>query len=184
MDPLASAKSFATLHHVIKNGQMYGNIPYTHHLETVEKILREYGVNEPELLTAAWLHDIVEDTDVKVRDVVENFGDEVGRLVFAVTTEKGESRKVKNAITYPKIRDAGYKAVRLKLADRLANTRNNGGSLDMYIKEYPGFRHALWSPMGDDEDETNQLMWAELDKIMGFKPAVPLRKVEYGEEKD
>lgn len=169
MDPLRQAKAYATLHHVIRNGQMYGDLPYTHHLEAVERVLREYDggqETDPDLLTAAWLHDIIEDTDVKLRDVAERFGDEVARLVFAVTTEKGESRKVKNAITYPKIREAGVKAVRLKLADRIANTRGGGGSLSMYIKEYPEFRHALWF----SDDEMNRAMWAELDEIMGFKP--------------
>lgn len=45
------------------------NLPYTHHLADVENILQEFAENRLDLLTAAWLHDIVEDTDVKVRDV-------------------------------------------------------------------------------------------------------------------
>jgi len=67
MDSLASAKSYATLHHVIRKGQLYANLPYTHHLADVARVLREFGVTDPALLTAAWLHDLVEDTDQKLR---------------------------------------------------------------------------------------------------------------------
>ncbi len=162
-DPLGKAKMQATLHHVIKKGQLYGNLPYTHHLEAVERVLREFGENRIELLTAAWLHDIVEDTDYKIRDVRENFGDEVGVLVQAVTSDEGPNRKVRNALTYPRIRAAGVDAVRLKLADRIANVRNNGGSSGMYAKEYPEFRHALFWETGD---EMVQKMWTTLDELM------------------
>jgi hypothetical protein len=105
----------------------------------------------------------VEDTDVKLRDIEENFGEEVARLVGAVTSEEGPNRRVRNALTYPKTRDAGSDAVRLKLADRLANVENGGGSLAMYIREYPDFRHALFSPY----DDFNLRMWSALDDIIG-----------------
>jgi (p)ppGpp synthase/HD superfamily hydrolase len=107
MDMLSAAKSYATLHHVIRKGQLYGLLPYTHHLNDVERVLRSFDESRVELLVAAWLHDIVEDTDVKLRDIEENFGEEVARLVAAVTSEEGPNRKVRNAITYPKIREAG-----------------------------------------------------------------------------
>lgn len=159
MDMLAAAKSYATLHHVIRKGQLYGNLPYTHHLERVHATLLSFSEERQELLVAAWLHDIIEDTDVKYRDVEENFGEEVARLVHAVTSEDGPNRKVRNALTYPKIRNAGPDAVRLKLADRLANVRNGGGSARMYTREHPDFRHALF----DASDYLNKAMWLQLD---------------------
>jgi len=161
MDLLQAAKQFATLHHVIRKGQMYGVVPYAHHCSDVEYILRLFGECREELLAAAWLHDVVEDTDQKLRDVEENFGEEVARLVGAVTSEPGESRKVRNALTYPKIRKAGPDAIRLKLADRIANVSAVGGSLKMYKNEYPDFRHALYVP-----NDGNEAMWRHLDIIM------------------
>ncbi len=168
MDPgitlLTLAKQTASLHHIERKKQMYGVLPYTHHLADVEEILRDFGETRQEMLIAAWLHDIVEDTDYKIRDVEENFGEEVARLVGAVTSEKGENRKIRNALTYPKIRETGEDAVRLKLADRIANVSTGGGSFSMYKKEYDSFRHALYSPGSSNED-----MWQELDSLMGFK---------------
>lgn len=162
MDPLLSAKSFAALHHVIRKCQMYGVLPYTHHLADVEATLRRHGETRQEVLIAAWLHDVVEDTDVKSRDIEENFGEEVARLVAAVTSEEGANRRVRNALTYPKIRATGPDAIRLKLADRISNVRNGGGSVKMYFREYGDFRHALYS----QTDVLNAGMWTELDGLL------------------
>jgi hypothetical protein len=121
--------------------------------------------------TAIWLHDVVEDTDVKLRDIEENFGEEVALLVSAVTSEEGPSRRVRNALTYPKIRAAGPNAIRIKLADRIANVENGGGSVGMYAREYPDFRHALWSPGFVDPivplGDINTEMWRTLDRLIG-----------------
>lgn len=163
MDTLTFAKSYANLFHIERNRQMYGVLPYTHHLAAVEGVLREFGETRDDLLVAAWLHDIVEDTDVKIRDVEENFGENVAALVHAVTSEPGENRKTKVALTLPKTREAGPDAVRLKLADRIANVRNGGASLGMYVKEYPAFRHALYT-----QGSGNGKMWEELDRLMGY----------------
>lgn len=170
MDPLSFAKQFATLHHVVRKGQMYGVVPYTHHLAEVERRLtNHYNIWDLDERIAAWLHDIVEDTDVKLRDVEENFGEEVARLVGAVTSEPGENRKIRNALTYPKIKKAGPKAIRLKLADRLANMSSGGSSLKMYVREYPDFRESLFiGPESPLFDTTNECMWRDLDRIAEF----------------
>jgi guanosine-3',5'-bis(diphosphate) 3'-pyrophosphohydrolase len=167
MDPLTSAKAYAHLHHVERGRQMYGVLPYTHHLEAVERVLREVGIEDIDLLVAAWLHDVVEDTDVKLRDIVENFGDDVAALVGAVTNEPGENRKARAALTYPKIREVGPRAIKLKLADRIANCRTGGGSLKMYTREYHEFRRNLWEQDYAHDNQLN-LMWALLDELMGY----------------
>jgi len=165
MDIIAAAKSYATLHHVIRKGQLYGVVPYTHHLDQADRVLLRFDEDRIVLRTAIWLHDVVEDTDVKLRDIEENFGEEVATLVGAVTSEEGPNRRTRNALTYPKIRTAGPDAVRLKLADRIANVENGGGSVSMYFREYPDFRHALFSPV----DSLNSSMWGHLDHLLQHK---------------
>jgi (p)ppGpp synthase/HD superfamily hydrolase len=181
MDRLTHAKFYATQHHVVKHGQMYGVLPYTHHLADVERVLRRFGpansiymglghegdgydrsTLDEDMLVAAWLHDIVEDTEVKRRDVEELFGEQVSRLVEAVTSEEGANRKVRTALTYPKTRAAGAPGVRLKLADRIANVENGGASVGMYRKEYPDFRRGLHTPAQNDD------MWSHLDRLMDW----------------
>lgn len=173
MDQLTYAKFYAAMKH---EGQKYGVLPYTHHLESVERVLRQYGpipsmitdngevlvpwddpATSEEMYVAAWLHDVVEDTDAKVRDIEELFGERVARLVASVTSQEGTSRKVRNALTYPGIRFSGPYSVRLKLADRLANVMNGGGSVAMYEKEHEDFKRVLYTP-GENED-----LWEAID---------------------
>lgn len=158
MDPLRHVKFFATIKHA---SQCYsGGLPYTHHLAAVEQVLRRFGVTDETMLTASWLHDVVEDTETKVKDVAEMFGPEVARLVHAVTNEDGANRKIRHALTYPKIRDAGPDAVRLKLADRIANIEAGGNLVGMYKKEHEDFKRALFS-VGQNED-----MWTHLEALL------------------
>lgn len=112
---------------------------------------------------AAWGHDLVEDTDTKVRELRELFGDTVAALIEAVTSESGVDRRARVALTLPKTRAAGPFAVRLKLADRIANVSCGGASFGSYKKEYPQFRQALRGPAWENDD-----MWWHLDEIMGF----------------
>ncbi len=156
MDPLRHVKFFAAVKHV---GQEYGSgLPYTHHLAAVEQVLRRFGYDEPEMLEASWLHDSVEDTNTKLRDIVEMFGERVAELVGAVTNEPGANRKVRGALTYPKIRSVKG-ATCLKLADRIANVEY-GGSTSMYAKDYDDFKRALYTK-GEYEE-----MWARLDRLL------------------
>lgn len=158
MDPLRHVKFFAAVKHA---GQTYGSgLPYTHHLAAVEQVLRRFNITDESLLTASWLHDVVEDTETKLKEIEEMFGPEVARLVHAVTNEDGPNRKTRHALTYPKIREAGDKAIRLKLADRIANVESGGNLIGMYKKEYDDFRRALYTP-NQAED-----MWAHLDSIL------------------
>lgn len=161
-DPLRWAKFFATVRH---GTQTYGGLPYTHHLAAVERVLVRFGITDEDMLTAAWLHDVVEDTGTKAKEIAEMFNDRVASLVSSVTNEPGENRKVRAALTYPKIR-ASADAVRLKLADRIANVEN-GGKLaadrwfpHSYRREYEDFRRALYT-LGQAD-----AMWAHLDDLL------------------
>lgn len=155
------AKNFAITAHW---GQMYGKLPYLHHLDAVANICKSYNL-PLFVVAAAYLHDVVEDTDVHANQISEKFGYEVATLVYAVTDEEGTNRKERKAKTYPKILAHPY-GVHLKLADRIANLRScqtakNSSMFDMYCKEAPGFEDKLRTPGVADD------MWAELDSIYG-----------------
>lgn len=172
MDLITAAKRFATQKHVWDNKQEYQNcVPYTHHTAAVEQVLIEFGFRSDEnLRVASWLHDVIEDTrgrpnEVKVRDIEEIFNEDVATLVDAVTTVEGPNRAMRNAATYPKTRNAGPRAIVLKLADRIANVRA-GGRVGMYLKEHPDFRHALHLPHVVPVDT----MMRKLDALLGWKP--------------
>ena len=166
LDPLRHVKFFAAVKH---GDQKYsGGLPYTHHLAAVEAVARRFWatgellgpISSTDFFTACWLHDVVEDTPTKLKEVEEMFGSDVANLVGAVTNEPGENRKIRAALTYPKIRQAGYAAVGLKLCDRIANVEAGGKLVDMYRKEHEDFKRALYTP---DENET---LWRHLDELL------------------
>jgi (p)ppGpp synthase/HD superfamily hydrolase len=167
LDCLRWAKFYASVKH---GEQKYGGLPYTHHLAAVESVLRRFGYNNPgdcasdrNILTAAWLHDVIEDTGTKAKEISELFGSHVALIVSAVTNEPGANRKIRAALTYPKIRSVPL-AVALKLADRIANVENGGSLVAMYAKEHEDFRRALFTPGEHDA------MWAHLDRLLTTNP--------------
>jgi (p)ppGpp synthase/HD superfamily hydrolase len=166
---LQFAMYYATQEHVIKNHQLHGILPYTHHLQQVDNIICAWideqenrsapdSVRRTNLRLAAWCHDLVEDCpDVKLKNIAELFGEPVELLVDAVTDVAGPlHRTTRKTLTYLKIRAAGPDAVLLKLADRTANVRAGGGMFAVYQKEHDAFHDALWRP-NEWQDQWNSL---------------------------
>jgi (p)ppGpp synthase/HD superfamily hydrolase len=150
------AREFACLAH---GGQTYGGQLYWVHLAAVRNVLIEYGFTGP-IVTAAWLHDTLEDTSTTPEEISRAFGADVLAYVWAVTGE-GRTRKDRNASVYQKLR-ANVSAVPLKLADRIANveaSKDDPKHLALYRSEHPGFREALGG-LGPPE------MWERLEKAL------------------
>lgn len=163
------AREFAIKAH---GDQRYGDEPYIVHLDAVANVLVEFGIRDGVFLAGAFLHDVIEDTGVTRDDLAREFGFVVAGLVWVVTNEPGANRKERAAKTYPKIRRSGAEAVRLKLADRIANTHHSivrgTRHLEMYRKEFPAFHEALYRA-GECDD-----MWERLRYLtLGIKVPLP-----------
>jgi GTP pyrophosphokinase len=100
--------------------------PYITHPVAVAAILAELGMT-PATLSAALLHDTVEDTDYTLDQLRGEFGDEVAMLVDGVTKlDKVSYGTATQAETVRKMVVAMSKDIRvlvIKLADRLHNAR-------------------------------------------------------------
>jgi GTP pyrophosphokinase len=100
--------------------------PYITHPVAVAQILAELGMTPP-TLAAALLHDTVEDTDLTVEALREEFGDEVASLVDGVTKlDQVKYGEASEAETVRKMVVAMARDIRvlvIKLADRLHNMR-------------------------------------------------------------
>src|SRR4051812_44054277 len=83
MNTVLAAIEFATAHHkdMVRKGT---KIPYLTHLFNVCKILAE-GNCDDEILAAAFLHDIGEDTEVTIQQVEAKFGSKVASMVAGDT---------------------------------------------------------------------------------------------------
>ncbi|WP_317445775.1 RelA/SpoT family protein [Streptomyces collinus] len=127
LEPLRRAYVLAESSH---RGQMRkSGEPYITHPLAVTLILAELGA-ETTTLTASLLHDTVEDTDVTLDQVREQFGEEVRYLVDGVTKlEKVDYGAAAEPETFRKMLVATGSDVRvmsIKLADRLHNMRTLG----------------------------------------------------------
>ncbi|GGW69747.1 kinase [Streptomyces lucensis JCM 4490] len=127
LEPLRRAYVLAESSH---RGQMRkSGEPYITHPLAVTLILAELGA-ETTTLTASLLHDTVEDTDVTLDQVREQFGEEVRYLVDGVTKlEKVDYGAAAEPETFRKMLVAAGNDVRvmsIKLADRLHNMRTLG----------------------------------------------------------
>ncbi|MEU3170720.1 HD domain-containing protein [Streptomyces sp. NPDC007000] len=127
LDPLRRAYLLAESSH---RGQMRkSGEPYITHPLAVTLILAELGA-ETTTLTASLLHDTVEDTEVTLDQVREQFGEEVCYLVDGVTKlEKVDYGAAAEPETFRKMLVATGNDVRvmsIKLADRLHNMRTLG----------------------------------------------------------
>lgn len=162
------AERFAKFYH---RDQTYDEFGYDFHLNMVFTNTINYADNiEPEndniVQAAAWLHDILEDTDCSPDLLRKEFGETIFEIVFALTDPKGGNCAERKAAVYKKLQPQRL-AVYVKLCDRLANVTHgfntfNREKIDMYIKEHKAFRDALYI-----EGEYDSL-WAAIERILDF----------------
>ncbi len=105
----------------IRNGS--GGMPYIGHPVAVAELLAERDFSD-EVLAAALLHDVVEDSELSVADVRERFGEPVAGLVETLTDDETiepyERRKGEHRL---RVAQAGPDALAIYAADKLANVR-------------------------------------------------------------
>ncbi|PHP69004.1 phosphohydrolase [Zhengella mangrovi] len=98
--------------------------PYVNHLAEVAAFTAALEPLDPVLVTAAWLHDVVEETEFTLEDVMTLFGPEVAGLVADVTDPpdlKGKARRDRQ-VTHTL--ECGPRVKLLKLADKTSNVED------------------------------------------------------------
>ena len=134
--------------------QVYGGyLPYRYHLELALAISDKYIWMIPEkdrdlVRGAVVAHDSLEDCHITYNDLKSRFSTELADIVYAVTNEKGKTRKERaNAKYYEGIRKTKY-ATFVKLCDRMANVLYScmfgSQQFEMYKKENSDFEQELW----------------------------------------
>lgn len=144
---VATAKEYAIKCHEAVN-QKYDGQPYPVHLKLVEYYGFKYRhllpmKDIPYAIAGCWTHDIIEDTGQTFNDVKEACGERIAEIAYALTNEKGRTRKERaNAAYYRGIRNTPL-ATFVKLCDRLANASysiEKGSRMAvMYAKENKEF---------------------------------------------
>ncbi len=90
----------------------------------VDATFRRPELDDDGIVAAALLHDVVEHTGVETDDVYGRFGEEVGRLVEALTEPEGvEPYERRKELHRAQVEAAGRRAVAIYVADKLAKLR-------------------------------------------------------------
>ena len=101
--------------------------PYILHPIAVAAIAAEELMLDANPVIAAFLHDVVEDTDFTIDQIRERFGDDVAFLVEVLTKQKKadyvESKQIDNYRQMLESLKYDVRAILVKLADRLHNMR-------------------------------------------------------------
>lgn len=121
MQTITKALDFAAEKHRDQRRKDKYASPYINHPIDVLNILVQSGINATNILTAAILHDTVEDTDTTLDELVKEFGAEIASLVSEVTDNKALNKieRKKLQITHAASASSGAKCI--KIADKLSN---------------------------------------------------------------
>lgn len=99
--------------------------PYINHPSELARLLSAAGHDDQELLAAAFLHDVVEDTDTTLEEIEEGFGAGVRDLVEAMTEDKDvEPYEARKEHHRDRVEAGGERAVLIYAADKVANLRD------------------------------------------------------------
>ena len=159
--------------------------PYIVHLMEAVEIVATITPDQ-ELLSAAILHDTVEDTDTTVEDIRREFGQRVAMIVKAESDirREGESdeeswhRRKQEAID--RLRSAPYEAKVVAMGDKLSNMR-------AIARDYASMGDALWGLFHVKEKEEHEwhyrgLAWAlaDLESTQAYKEFAALIERVFG----
>jgi (p)ppGpp synthase/HD superfamily hydrolase len=125
-------------------------LPYITHLFSVALLVAEDGAHD-DVVTAALLHDTLEDTDTAREEIVTAFNEHVATLVESVSEIKEkDGRKIdwkeRKAEYLARLEDASDDAVLIAIADKVDNIESK---LEAYEKEGKALLERWKQPVED-----------------------------------
>ncbi len=164
---LLKALEYASHRHRTQKRKGTRNIPFINHpIQVASLLANEGGETDPVLLTAAVLHDVIEDTvnSAEERTELMNeisgiFGDEILALTMEVTDDKTLEKKVRKQLQVEHANNKSLRAKKLKIADKITNLRD-------IIIDPPGW----WS----NDRILEYISWAEqvFEGLKGVNPVL------------
>jgi GTP diphosphokinase / guanosine-3',5'-bis(diphosphate) 3'-diphosphatase len=116
------ALRFAADKHVLQRRKGCDSVPYINHPIKVVQVLYHTGSeNDPELLAAAVLHDVIEDTDATEKDLRAAFGNRVTDLVLEVSDDMSLNYEDRKRYQIKSAASLSDDAKKIKIADKISN---------------------------------------------------------------
>jgi (p)ppGpp synthase/HD superfamily hydrolase len=144
--------------------------PYVEHPILVATEVSQAGF-DPEMVAAALLHDIVEDSDATVEDVRERFGDRIAGLVEAVTdTAEIEPYERRKSLHREQVAAAGPDPAAIFGADKLNTVR---ALREAYAEDGEVVAERFKQPL----DTKLRVWFADAEMVSSYAAAVPYAQV-------
>jgi (p)ppGpp synthase/HD superfamily hydrolase len=144
-----------------------GGMPYIEHPVAVAERLARHGASD-EVLAAALLHDVVEESETGVAAVRERFGDAVAELVEVMTEDETiEDYEERKAEHRRRAAGAGPEALAIYAADKLTNV---GMLRDAYADRGEAVSEQLKVPL----DIKIGAWEADVETLLERVPTLPL----------
>jgi len=163
---LEAARLAATAHNGQKRKWAHADESYVLHPMRVAGLVALHPLATPEMVAAAWLHDVLEDTKFTEQDLLDKFGGGVVYFVKALTNpSKGLklARVERKKMDREHLRTGPWGARLIKLADRIDNLRDMLGAPEDFAAMYREESKLLLEALkGTDEG-----LEAELAAIIG-----------------
>jgi guanosine-3',5'-bis(diphosphate) 3'-pyrophosphohydrolase len=134
--------------------------PYINHPIALANVLVHEGqVNDPVVLSAALLHDTVEDTQTTAAELRQAFGEKIAGVVLEVTDDKDLPKAERKRLQVEHAAHISREAKLVKLADKICNVRD--------VSDHPP---AKW----DLARRREYFEWAKavVDQLRGVHPAL------------
>jgi (p)ppGpp synthase/HD superfamily hydrolase len=160
-----SALRFARRVHLGQYRKQTGE-QFVEHPIAVARLLSDAGY-DGSLIAAAYLHDVVEKTDVNLDEIRERFGPNVAAMIDCLSEDPDiEGYSDRKRALRQGILESGGDPVIIYAADRVANMRD-------WLKVAPEDRPACGERLGTTLDERLQLWTEDLEELHDLDPETP-----------
>jgi (p)ppGpp synthase/HD superfamily hydrolase len=162
---LDAALAFARRAH---SGQLrkQNDRPFIEHPIAIAALLADHGLDGP-ILVAAYLHDVVEKTEVEVAEIEREFGDEVAAIVAALSEDPAlEGYAARKRALRSQALAGGRDAAILYAADRLGNLRD-------WRELSAERRREAAERLGTTLEERLRLWGEDLEALADLDPGMP-----------
>lgn len=137
-------------HAAIDQRRKYTQEPYINHPARVAMLVASV-TNDRNMIAAAWLHDVVEDTKIPLTLIEQSFGRDIAELVAELTdvaTKEDGNRATRVTLNRQHTALASARAQTIKLADLIDNTddivKHDARFARVYLKEKSDLLQVLW----------------------------------------
>ena len=118
---IVRAAVYAAEKHKYQRRKGFNQVPYINHPLKVADLLINCGEEDADVIIAAILHDVIEDTDATLDELSEKFGSLASQLVLELTDDKELPIAERKELQVQNSHTLSVSAKKIKIADKICN---------------------------------------------------------------